>query len=45
MAKKQNNGFNHDADEPVEILEDEEFDGYVPGEDPLGEVKPLDFND
>lgn len=43
--RKQNNGYDHDLDEPIDPVEDEEFDDYIPGEDPLGGVKPLDFND
>lgn len=45
MANKPKNGYNHDTDEPIDPIEDEDFDGYTPDEDPLGGVKPLDFND
>lgn len=34
-----------DADEPVDPVEDEDFDEYADKDDGFGGVKPLDFND
>lgn len=34
-----------DADEPIDTVEDEDFDDYADKDDGFGGLKPLDFND